>query len=350
MNGIEASVGEGIIGVGDFGVVIGVFTDQAYNLILLAEDVARMLGQAVVGPEHLLLALARRGNVASLLAQEDLTATDIYNAIVRGGGFSDQLVLGRVPRSAEAEAALERAVRRAAERGVLGPSSEHLLLGLIANPSVRAILGSVGIDDPEALVNGTYPPDRRPPLNAEQVRRYAERAVYVEPPRPGPIPPVFERFTAQARAAVMASSRFPRDGDYIEPLDLMLGLMSVPDGVAATVLASHGMGLAQTSGRIERLRPSRGHRATRPMQERRPPHLRLEPELPQLISEAARRLVAEGALKQAYENGQRTIGSGHLLLAVLDGGNGAISDVLGGKDAVAVATSVRHALPGDERV
>jgi hypothetical protein len=47
--------------------VVSIFTDQAYNLILLVVDEARMLGQQTVGPEHLLLAFARRGNVESLL-------------------------------------------------------------------------------------------------------------------------------------------------------------------------------------------------------------------------------------------------------------------------------------------
>jgi predicted ATP-dependent protease len=53
-------------------VVCEVFTDQAYNLILAAEDEARMLGRAMVEPEHLLLALARRGNVESLLARRQV--------------------------------------------------------------------------------------------------------------------------------------------------------------------------------------------------------------------------------------------------------------------------------------
>jgi ATP-dependent Clp protease ATP-binding subunit ClpA len=48
--------------------VLGAFTQQAHNLILLSEDEARMLGRSFVEPEHLLLALTRHGNVRSLLA------------------------------------------------------------------------------------------------------------------------------------------------------------------------------------------------------------------------------------------------------------------------------------------
>lgn len=53
---------------------IGHFTDQTYNLILLAQDESRMLGRGTVEPEHLLLALARRGNVEQLLAGHGITA------------------------------------------------------------------------------------------------------------------------------------------------------------------------------------------------------------------------------------------------------------------------------------
>jgi ATP-dependent Clp protease ATP-binding subunit ClpA len=329
--------------------VIEVFTDQAYNLIQLAEDEARMLGQPVVGPEHLLLALARSGNVASLLAQRDVTGTDIHEAIVRAGGLGDQLVLGPVPRSAAAEAALERAVARAAERGILGPSSEHLLLGLLDDVGIEAILQSVGIGDPAALVNGTYPPGRRPPLSAEQVRGYAERARYFEPPRPGPIPPVFERFTKQARAAVMASNRFPDDGQYIEPFHLLLGLLWIQTGVAATVLARHGVALENATAQAERVRPRHRRRALQPVVESRPPHLRLEPELPHLLADATRRLVAEEALRQAYEHGHGTIGTGHLLLAILETDDETVDEALDGKDTAGrVAAAVTSALPGDE--
>jgi ATP-dependent Clp protease ATP-binding subunit ClpA len=169
--------------------VIEVFSDQAYNLILLAEDEARMLGQAMVEPEHLLLALARRGNVESLLERRDISASDIHAAIVRADGLGVELVLGRVPRSASTDAALARAIGAAAERGILGPSSEHVLLGLADDPAASAVLREVGIEDPVALVNEIYLPNRSP-LPTEQVQRYAARlAIMHEPPQPGPIAP-----------------------------------------------------------------------------------------------------------------------------------------------------------------
>ena len=105
--------------------MLGAFTDQAHNLILLAEDEARMLGRSVVEPEHLLIALLRHGNVRSLFADRGISGSDVYAAIVGQSGLGDDLVLGAVPRSRATDAVLERAVDVAAERGVLGPSSEH---------------------------------------------------------------------------------------------------------------------------------------------------------------------------------------------------------------------------------
>jgi ATP-dependent Clp protease ATP-binding subunit ClpA len=109
---------------------LGAFTQQAHNLILLSEDEARMLGRASVEPEHLPLALTRHGNVRSLLAERNVSGSDIYAAIVRRSPVDDDLVLDAVPRSPATTAVLEGAVDLAAGRGVLGPSSEHLLLAL----------------------------------------------------------------------------------------------------------------------------------------------------------------------------------------------------------------------------
>jgi len=138
--------------------MLGVFTDQAYNLILLAEDEARMLGRAEVEPKHVLLALARYGNVKSLLAEWGISGTDIYRAITRREGIGPDLVLGPVPRSQATEAALERAVDAAARRGVRGSSSEDVLLGLSGDAEVNALLRELGIDDVERFVYTRYPP------------------------------------------------------------------------------------------------------------------------------------------------------------------------------------------------
>jgi ATP-dependent Clp protease ATP-binding subunit ClpA len=153
-------------GTGESGVTItwpedslGWFTDQAYNAILLAADEARMLSHPRVDPEHLLLAAARYGNVESLLAGEAIDAHAIHGAIVHIRGLGGRLEL-RPRRSPASEGVLRRAVTAAAARGVLGPSTEHLLIALGEQELTARILGELGISSAQALVDGHYPVTR----------------------------------------------------------------------------------------------------------------------------------------------------------------------------------------------
>src|SRR5712691_10646203 len=131
---------------------LGWFTDQAYNAILLADDEARMLRHPRVDPEHLLLAAARYGNVERLLAREGIDARAIHDVIVQIKGFGDKLEL-RPRRSPASEEVLRRAVAAAAARGVLGPSTEHLLIALGEQELTARILGELGVRSVQALVD-----------------------------------------------------------------------------------------------------------------------------------------------------------------------------------------------------
>ena len=342
----------------DQDVVLGTFSDQAYNLILLAEDEARMLGQVRVEPEHVLLALARSGNVERLLARREVTATDIYRMIVSSGGLGEELWLGRVPRSGATDAALEAGIDAAAERGVAGPSSEHVLLGLRGDSGATAILRALGIDDLEALVDEAYP-ERGVPVASEARASYRTRVGRSRGrPQPGPTPPVFERFTAQARDAIIAAQR--GDSGYAQPVDLLRGLVTTEDGVAPRVLMQHGLtpaafesdrrqssgprsgrgrwGVGSSTPIASSSRNSAGHAKD---------HLRgRRPQVGQLYSDDTRRLIAEESLRQAVSHGHRLIGTGHLLLAVIDDNNQEVAAILG--DAESIRTEVITALPGDE--
>jgi ATP-dependent Clp protease ATP-binding subunit ClpA len=325
--------------------VIEVFTDQAYNLILLAEDEARMLGRAEVEPTHLLLALARRGNVASLLEERGITATDIYRAIARGDGAGTDLVLGPVPRSRGTDEALERAVGAAAQRGVLGPSSEHVLLGLGGDPQVTAILRDVGIDDVHRFVDARYPANGAP-LSAEQVRGYARRVGATRtPPSPGPIAPVFERFTTQAHAAFLAADRSAEDV-YIEPFHLLLGLLQVLDGIAAKALATHEVTLVTARSRT-------GHDRTSPSSFRRfPPRTYPPPREDEIFGipgAATRQVLSHKSLRRAHQYGHAEIGTGHVLLGLIDIDDAEVIAALGGPEAARdICATVVDLLPGDE--
>lgn len=306
---------------------LGWFTDQAYNLILLADDEARMLSHPMVEPEHLLLAIARRGNAERLLGGE-LIAHAIHDTILRIEGFGEKLEL-RPRRSPASEAVLRRAVTAAAERGILGPSSEYLLLALGEEEASCRILAELGITDVQALVDAHYPVERPPLPDAIIQRRAAQlTARGRRPPMPGPIPPIFERFTLQAKDAINAGIEHAREvkAPYVEPVDLLYGVLDASTGVVADLRSHYRWDIpsAQTAR----------SRVASPTD---------------IFSHHARRLVAEDVLVVAERLGQRSLSTGHLLITVLESHDDNVSEITGLlPDGRELAAAVIGALRGQE--
>ena len=292
-------------GVGD-DVVVSLFGDRAPDLILLAEDEARMLGRSRVQPVHLLLAFARRGQVKDLLGEHRITARALHAAVLAEDGMGDELVLGRLPRSRGSEAVLQRAVGAAAERGERRPGSVHVLLALAGDDGVQAILRDLGLDDLVQLVDERDPP--RAPLSDEQLRAELVRAALEEQTRPAlPPVPAFERFTPDGRRAIRAAAESAALLEHreVEPFHLLIGCLQVPDSFAARVLSPMWQdgelgAIGEAIDLVCRYGPHPSHQATG------------------IFSPSARRVVAEGALSVAYRLGHPQISTGHLLLATLE--------------------------------
>ena len=291
--------------------LLGWFTDQAYNAILLAEDEARMLAHASVEPEHLLLAASRGGNVESLLPG---LASAIHDAIIRIVGFGPNLKL-RPTRSPAIEEVLRHAIDTAAARGILGPSTEHLLLAVGEKEIPNRILAGLGVSDVQALVDARYPATRPPVEEALVRRRAAQLAAHGRtPPRPGPIPPIFERFTSRAREVIDAGIEQARrlHDPYVEPVHLLLGVLSAEAGIAATV-CPHEQREFQPAELIHPRRPNL------PMNSSRAPQndQRLYRDAWTFTPEA-RRIVAEHVLMVAERLDYPALTTGHLLIALLE--------------------------------
>jgi ATP-dependent Clp protease ATP-binding subunit ClpA len=327
-----ASGGDGGRGGGDPGVTIswpkdslGWFTDQAYNLILLADDEARMMSHATVEPEHLLLATTRRGNAERLLAG---LSHAIHDQILRIKGFGDKLEL-RPRRSPASEEVLRRAVLAAADRGVRGPSTEHLLLAVGERGLPAQVLAELGITDIKPVVDAKYPATR-PPIDRALVQvRAAQLAAHgLTPPSPGPIPPIFERFTSQARDAINAGIEHARkvDAPYVELVHLLHGVMTVKSGVVATVRSRFSWEL--------------------------PPAQFVQPRYPRatgIFSPDARRIVAEDVLIIAERLSHRPITTGHLLITILESPDEHTSEITSSLPEIRdIATAITDALPRDE--
>jgi ATP-dependent Clp protease ATP-binding subunit ClpA len=307
---------------------LGWFTDQAYNAILLAADEARMLNHPTVSPEHLLLAAVRRGNVESLLAREGIDARAIHDAIVQVKGFGDKLEL-RPRRSQASEEVLRRAAAAAFARGVPGPSTEHLLIALGEQELTTRILGELGVSSAQALVDAFYPVTEPPVDHAIIERRAAQFADNGSTaPSPGPIPPVFERFTAQARAAVNAGIEYARtvDDPRVEPAHLLFGVLNAKAGVAATVRARYGWHIP----------------TAQPAQPR-------YPRATDIFTADARRIVAEDVLLVAERLGRTALTTGHALIAILERPGEHPGEIISSLPGIPeITAAVIDALPGQE--
>lgn len=293
--------------------VLGCFSDQAYNLVLLADDEARMLGRRLVEPEHLLLAFARRGNAQRLLMVAGVFGRDIHRAINDLDGVGDEVVLGRLPRSRASSQVLIDAVLAAAERGIRDPSSEHVLLALNADARARRVLAHLGVGDLRALVDPRYPVTRGP-IDGDEALAYARRASAVRRvPSPGPIPPIFERYSDEARAAIAAGEQAASElmHPYVEPFHIVLGCARTPESFAAASLFAEGITAEAAHGRARLCGPPPAHQATG------------------IFADAARKIVAESALAISHRMGHPSINSGHLLLATLASHDHCVQEIIG---------------------
>ncbi len=202
----------------------------------------------------------------------------------------------------------------AAARGVRAPSSEHVLLALNADARARQVLlAELSVADLRPLVDERYPVTRGP-IDPDQALAYAKRAsASVLPPRPGPIPPVFERYSSQARGAIAAGEQAASDmmHTYVEPFYFLLGYLRVPGSVASDSLLAEGLTAQVGQDRARLCGPPAAHQATG------------------IYTDDAREIVAESALAISHRMGHPTIGTGHLLLATLASVDRRVEQIIG---------------------
>jgi ATP-dependent Clp protease ATP-binding subunit ClpA len=149
------------------------------------------------------------------------------------------------------------------------------------------------------------------------------------------MPPVFERFTAEARRAVEFAVEQARsfESPYVVPAHLLLGLLCVEEGVIASVRVHHEREFAAAMDIATEAMAEAPSRATG------------------IFSPPARRLLAEEVLTIADRLGHRSLGTGHLLLAVLENPDADTAKILSAwPDPQRIADELVEALPGNERV
>jgi ATP-dependent Clp protease ATP-binding subunit ClpA len=109
------------------------FTERARQVVVFAQDEARTLGHTYIGTEHFLLGLLREqdGVAARALASLGITAEEARARVVAIVGQGDDVATtGQIPFTPRAKKALELALREGIALGDPNVRTEHLLLGL----------------------------------------------------------------------------------------------------------------------------------------------------------------------------------------------------------------------------
>ena len=126
------------------------FTEQARQVVVLAQEEARVLRHNYIGTEHLLLGLLREadGVAARVVGTLGVSLEGVRGAVTRIVGEGDNESQGQIPFTPRAKKVLELALREALSLGHNYIGTEHILLGLVReSEGVEArILGDLKLD------------------------------------------------------------------------------------------------------------------------------------------------------------------------------------------------------------
>jgi ATP-dependent Clp protease ATP-binding subunit ClpA len=218
------------------------FTERSRQVVVLAQDEARMLNHDHIGTAHLLLGLMREeaGVAARVLHETGLDVVAVREQVRGVIGEGDAVSVGQIPFSPGAKAALEAGLRESLSVGHNFIGTEHILLGLIREPEpqLAAVLAGAGadIDDLVARVERALP-----------TRSIVEMA----PDILG-----FERYTEFARRAVIELAQDEvrlLTHNYVGTEHLLLGLLREGQGGAARALGELGIELDPVRERVRQI-------------------------------------------------------------------------------------------------
>ena len=108
------------------------FTERARQVVVLAQEEARILKHNYIGTEHILLGLLREeeGLAARVLESLDITVERVRAQVVRIVGSGEEVTSGQIPFTPRAKKVLELSLREALALGHNYIGTEHILLGI----------------------------------------------------------------------------------------------------------------------------------------------------------------------------------------------------------------------------
>jgi ATP-dependent Clp protease ATP-binding subunit ClpC len=145
------------------------FTERARQVVVFAQDEARVFKHNYIGTEHLLLGLLREeeGLAARALESLEITIVEVRAQVARIVGQGDEVTAGQIPFTPRAKKVLELSSREALSLGHRYIGTEHILLGVVReNEGVASrILLDLGADAEgvrNRLIEMLSGPGRRP--------------------------------------------------------------------------------------------------------------------------------------------------------------------------------------------
>ncbi len=124
------------------------FTERARKVVVLAQEEARHFNHNYIGTEHLLLGLLREdeGVAARALGSLNVTLDEVREQVESIVGRGEEETGGQAPFAPRSKRALESALREALQLGRDYSGTEHILLGLIAEPDNVAVCTLSNLD------------------------------------------------------------------------------------------------------------------------------------------------------------------------------------------------------------
>ncbi|HXR13733.1 MAG TPA: Clp protease N-terminal domain-containing protein [Solirubrobacteraceae bacterium] len=109
------------------------FTEDARQVVVLAQEEARTLRHNYIGTEHILLGLLREqeGLAARVLESLEVSIERVRGQVVRIVGPGEEVTSGQIPFTPRAKKVLELALREALALAHDYIGTEHILLGLV---------------------------------------------------------------------------------------------------------------------------------------------------------------------------------------------------------------------------
>ena len=213
------------------------FTDRARQVIVLAQEEARLLLHDYIGTEHLLLGLVDQGDgiAGAALTGSGVTAEAVRHQVGELIGRGLEPPSGHIPFTPRAKRTLELAMRESLRHGSGHIGTEHLLLGMIHQDECVAvrIIATLGAD-----------PDH--------VRQQVLQLMASAPPPSPPGPPATEMLTASAPPGPPATAMAFSGSATVRPPGFAPATIPAFDRFARPVTATAITGRDEEIGRLVR--------------------------------------------------------------------------------------------------